>query len=86
MGIPPQVICIFFFHLAGQDDFSIVTRSQRLGSCFMIAINNDDIFENIETFSLSLTIDTNHLFGIRLQPNSTEITIIDDDGNILCHF
>ena len=45
-------------------------------SCFNVFITDDSIFENIESFSLILELDTFvEQSGIRVQPNVTEISI-----------
>ena len=45
-------------------------------SCFNVFITDDSIFENIESFSLLLELDSFvEQSGIRVQPNVTEISI-----------
>ena len=50
--------------------------------CFDVTINDDNALENEESFFLDLSLDA--IFGVqdgtRITLNSTEITIIDNDG------
>ena len=50
--------------------------------CFDIAITTDKIYEDDETFTVFLRQNPlNQLnLGLLVQPNSTEITIMDKDG------
>ena len=51
--------------------------------CFNVAITDDDLLEDIESFSLLLQED---MFisqtGATINPNLTEVFILDEDGNI----
>ena len=51
--------------------------------CFDVAITDDDILENTESFSLLLQEDKfGQQTGATINPNQTEIFILDDDGNV----
>jgi len=52
--------------------------------CFDVFITNDMLYENVESFTLILFLDTFVMqSGVIVQPNVTEIFIIDEDGKCL---
>ena len=52
--------------------------------CLTLQIVNDDLNENIETFNLTLwPSDQGYRQNITLRPNTTAITIMDDEGMLL---
>ena len=49
--------------------------------CFDVTITDDNLFENTESFSLLLQEDIfAQQTGATINPNQTEILILDDDG------
>lgn len=46
-----------------------------------VNISNDNIFEVTEYFSASLTLSSQPVERIAVDPDNTDITIFDDDGN-----
>ena len=52
--------------------------------CFNVSILDDDMYEDVESFSISLELDTFVAqSGIIVYPSLTEIFILDDDGKII---
>ena len=51
---------------------------------FEIKINNDDIIEGNETFSLAINVSSLPDCISLADPNKTEVIIMDDDGKIRC--
>ena len=51
--------------------------------CFNIRITDDELYENVESFTLILFLDTfdGIQSGILVEPNVTEIFVLSDDGN-----
>ena len=50
-------------------------------TCFNVGIIDDSVTEDVELFSVVLELDTFiPQSGILVQPNVTEISIIDNDG------
>ena len=46
--------------------------------CVDVAITDDDVFEDDETFSVTLTTDDGSVDTV---PDRTDITIVDDEGD-----
>ena len=70
----------FIEFLASEANIDAVQRR----SCFNVFITDDSISENMESFSLFLELDTSFVQSrIIVQPNVTEISIIDDDGEFV---
>ena len=53
--------------------------------CFDVSITNDGLYENVESFTLILFLDTFGIVqsGVIVQPNVTKIFIVDEDGKSL---
>ena len=52
--------------------------------CFHVAITDDDISENTESFRVLLALDPFEVQqGIQVNPTVTEIFILDSDGKYL---
>lgn len=73
--------------ILGGQDFSQFQGQVRLNSsirrdCFSVMVTDDDLNEEVESFSLVLELDDTVMdqSGIMIEPNRTEIFIIDDDG------
>ena len=50
--------------------------------CLSVTATEDNIFEDTENFTLSLSTDTG---GVSIvNPNTTTVSIIDDDGMCSC--
>lgn len=77
------VICVFI-SAVGEDysDTSSLFEFQPLAtrSCITINTIDDSIEENVEQFSLSLSLQTSVLAVIVGQPSRTIITILDNDA------
>lgn len=50
--------------------------------CVSIAIMDDQLFEDTETFSLELTLNDSSV-GVLISPNFTIVHIFDNDGELL---
>ena len=48
--------------------------------CFMIQIQDDSVYEGNETFEVELSLDKSTSSSVILDPSSTEVLILDDDG------
>ena len=49
----------------------------------VISIRDDTIVEGLESFVVSLSVDTSVYPGVRLSPDTANVNIISDDGNII---
>ena len=47
-----------------------------------ITIRDDTIVEGLESFVARLSVNTAHYPGVRLAPDTANVSIRDDDGNI----
>ena len=65
------------------DVFETLDQNSRR-ACFVVSINNDLVFENVETFSLLLSLDPFVPDGVRnvvtIEPNVVYVTILDTMG------
>ena len=52
-------------------------------SCFNVQITDDTLYEATESFTLSAQLFDPDQTGIVVQPNITEVKILDDDGEII---
>ena len=79
----------FFF--ITEDDIALNITSIYLNTsvnCFNVSIMQDDLVEGTESLELAIELNTGaDYFGIRsVQPNTTTITIVDQDSKLLhCH-
>ena len=48
--------------------------------CFNVTIIDDDILENVEMFSLVLSVAGNSTLPVTVRPNISDVTIVDRDG------
>ena len=55
--------------------------------CFFVSITDDDLYENTESFTILLALDSFFLqSGVRVDPPVTEIFIIDNDGKFIHNY
>ena len=50
--------------------------------CFDVNITDDEALEDTENFFLNLTLGANATFPVVIIPDSAQVNIIDDDGNM----
>ena len=51
--------------------------------CFSVNITDDRALEDTENFFLNLTLVENSTVPVVIIPDSAQVNIIDDDGNII---
>ena len=77
----------FFFLLIADGDTvvnvtTVVLEPTTPRQCFNVSLVSDGLVEGAETVTLNVTLDTN-VFSIRdVTPNTTDIVIIDQDGEL----
>ena len=68
----------FDFAIFNPDNFAL---DEIRNICFDVFIIDDLLYEDVESFNISLELDTFVVqSGIIVQPNVTEIFILDNDG------
>ena len=79
---------IILNHSTANEDFSVglnntlVFNKSVKHNSFSVAITNDSSYESNEHFSVDLQVDAQG-YNITLDPNSANITIIDDEGQFV---
>ena len=81
-----------YSYLTGFLDFSPIFKLQMFApslwginrACFDVLISDDDLYENTESFTILLELDSfTPQHGAVVEPPVTEIFIIDNDGKLL---